>query len=541
MQYPRQFQVLSVVATVACVAAGAFARAPQAAPAVIDWPGMQVPPLDPALAPPPAPAPLSARIQGAFTGEHWVYLDGPTAADILLADIQDLAANNNRPGPERVGIVRMMPNGGVDSAGRAVRQTPLDPQRSMWTVAVQSGGAFALRVQFSGVDLGDCSLIVYSWSKRSGVIVAGPFTGFGPNGNGEFWTRTLPGEKVFIEVIGRDQPRFTISKIAHFDKDPAFGTSDGGSNGGGVANCHLDARCHGMSTEVPRNATGQMNIIDGDDVGACTGTLLNDQDAETTVPYFITAFHCLSTQTLVTDLEVVWQWERNTCDGSLPDYFTLPRNTGGTLVATSPTSTGNDMTFIRLAGAVQPGVALAGWTTATGLSAAWGFHHPSGSWKRYTYFNDVGICPVCVCEDPAEFDYYQFIDGLVEGGSSGSGIFNSSGQLAGQLLGRCSNHTSDDMTCSNFEDFKAMYGEFQETYPLISTTLAIGGTMHVNWAAPFNGTGTPGSPFKFVNSAHNAAWNGVRIKISAGSYDETLTANKAVTLIANGGTVTIGQ
>ncbi|MHC5028239.1 MAG: hypothetical protein ACYTGR_15915 [Planctomycetota bacterium] len=130
---------------------------------------------------------------------------------------------------------------------------------------------------------------------------------------------------------------------------------------------------------------------------------------------------------------------------------------------------------------------------------------------------------------------------LVEGGSSGGGIFNSNGQLAGQLLGRCSDFSDpDDMNCSNIDSFRAMYGEFETTSPHIENTLAIGGTMWVNSASTPPGAGTPSWPYSTIGLAQTSAWSGLNIRIIAGGYSETPTLNKQLTLTARGGTVTIG-
>ena len=52
---------------------------------------------------------------------------------------------------------------------------------------------------------------------------------------------------------------------------------------------------------------------------------------------------------------------------------------------------------------------------------------------------------------------------------------------------------------------------------------------------------TADQPFNTVTEAHNLAWDGSRIKITGGSYPETLTLDKKVTMVAMGGTVVLGQ
>lgn len=56
-----------------------------------------------------------------------------------------------------------------------------------------------------------------------------------------------------------------------------------------------------------------------------------------------------------------------------------------------------------------------------------------------------------------------------------------------------------------------------------------------------NQLGTPNNPFRTTSAAYNFAWNGSRIRFKAGTYAGALTLTKEVTLIAEEGTVTIGQ
>ena len=542
--------------------AAAQERGETPAPIIHSWPLQTLPP----QVAPPQPAPISLGLPGAFRlGKDLIDLGPAAPMEIMLADLNARGRNGPKPGPERVGLVRNFrdrPQPSIDRGDFAFFNLP--DGRTLWTLAVNSSGSQGLRLHFTDVDLRGAECIVYGkTAPHGGVVARGPFTGKGPDGDegpqsrragigdpdGDFWTAYIPGQCAYIEVITRGgaQPSLTVTEIVHFDKHPGGsppppGSEDGGTNGSGVLPCHLDAMCNSETAAwaAARDATGQMNFVSGGASLVCSGTLLNDQDPDTAVPYFLTAYHCVNTQAEVNSLEVVWFWQRDSCNGALPDYNTLPRNTGGTLVASNPTSSGNDMSFIRLAGSLPGGISLAGTTTATGITGR-GFHHPGGSWKRATFLSGVGVCPACLCVDSAFYDYYDMDNGLVEGGSSGSGIFNSSGQLAGQLLGRCWVGSTDNMDCSNLGDFWAEYGEFEETYPLISYYLAVGGTMHVNWAALFDGNGTPFLPFKFVTTAHNAAWSGVHIKIATGSYNEALTLNKNVMLIADGGPVIIGQ
>lgn len=68
-------------------------------------------------------------------------------------------------------------------------------------------------------------------------------------------------------------------------------------------------------------------------------------------------------------------------------------------------------------------------------------------------------------------------------------------------------------------------------------------TIYVDNAHSGPETGRPWEPFNTVGEAVNTypAWPGSRISIKAGSYGETLTFSTRMQVIADGGTVTIGQ
>ena len=532
--------MLNAVAGVPAAAAG-----PQAGggndghlPVVVEAPPM-IPPI-PAVPPPPPPAPMSLDRPVAFVeGVNVHDLGAVPPGRIQEANLSHVAKYGHiDPGPKRVGFVREI-DPPVSIAAGDSKFEQLADGNGLWTMEIRSPAAYYLRVHLEEINLGRSSMIIYGFLEDGTAVVKGPYMGLGPEGDGDSWSATVPGEVVRIEIVGPDQPQLTIAEIAHFDDpmklavDPANGE---GGPAGGPLGCHLDVMCEPVN-EFARQATGHMTWISGGNVGNCSGTLLNDLDNATSIPYFITAFHCLSTQTEVNTLEVVWFFQKDACNGTLPDFSTLPSNTGGSLLVTNNTDDGNDMTFIRLAGGLPGGIAFAGWTTAS-LGSGHGIHHPSGSWKRATWF-DSGSG---VCFDVFDYDYYEITAGAIEGGSSGSGIFNGSGQLSGQLYGFCG--TSSTPGCPDQVGSTLMYGEFESTWEDtgVSYWLTLGGTIWVWGGSPnLPGNGTAGDPYGSVNQANNAAWDGAQIKIIAGSYDETLTISKAITVEAVNGTVVIGQ
>jgi hypothetical protein len=486
--------------------------------------------------------PVTWQWPGAFQERNNIHDLGPISDEEIAAADQEAARlfGEIQPGPVRVGTVRRIAPRPLSIENGSVLSLRTEDGETVWTMAIRSPGAFGVRVHFSAFDVGEGSVVVYS-DYQGEPLIRGPFTGRGPNRDGNFWTPWLPGDVVFVEAVGAPEPRFEIAEIVHFDRDPARPGDDWGT--GGAQPCHNDVMCRSVNS-VARDATGQMNFVSGGQATVCSGTMLNDLDAETVVPYFLTAYHCLHFQSEANSLEVVWFWQKNACNGTLPDYARLPRSIQGTILETNPTSGGNDMTFLRLNYPPPPGVPYAGWTTAHPDNGT-AIHHPAGDWKRVTFLSSVDFCPKCsLCGDPSDYDYYNINDGLLEGGSSGSGIFNASGQLFGQWFGTCCVSLACaglKIQCLARDGFTAKYGEFETTYPIIRRWLEIGGTINVNRAYGGTEEGTPARPFRTVTAAHGFAWHGSRIKIQPGSYPEVLTLSKQLTVLGGNGLVRIGQ
>ena len=78
-----------------------------------------------------------------------------------------------------------------------------------------------------------------------------------------------------------------------------------------------------------RNAVAQMVINSNGETFLCTGTLLNDTDTTTQIPWFFSANHCFDNedppyrttaqmQTVASTLSTLWFFEAVTCSVQLP-------------------------------------------------------------------------------------------------------------------------------------------------------------------------------------------------------------------------------
>ncbi|MCB1805863.1 MAG: hypothetical protein KDJ99_12175 [Candidatus Competibacteraceae bacterium] len=202
----------------------------------------------------------------------------------------------------------------------------------------------------------------------------------------------------------------------------------------------------------------------------CSGTLLNDTDDSSFIPYFYTAHHCISDQFSASSMDLFWFFQRTSCGGPDPTSV-VQQSSGATLLVTGSHA---DYTLLRLNSAPPAGVGFSGWSTAslhtqTGLV---GLHHPSGDIKKISRGDGQGTTLIYdPNEDLGDPDDPNFIEitwfsGVTEGGSSGSGLWaRSNGQL--RLIGTLTGGFSF-CAAPNSPDY---YGRFDVAYPALADFL----------------------------------------------------------------------
>lgn len=276
-----------------------------------------------------------------------------------------------------------------------------------------------------------------------------------------YWSPVMMGEVINFEVylpagVDTNEVMLAVPKISHMYESSPIAITQGETTDQqpmsiAVPNtslaCQLDYQCY-SSTQTQGGAVGWM--IFTTDSGAssiCTGTLLNDLDSSTTIPYFISAEHCISSQSSASSLQIWWEYETTSCNASIAD-FSL--QTGGATLLYRTEST--DTAFFRLNNSPTVPVTLAGWNASIPslYDNVNGIHHPQGDVKKISYgyaallrncFTSAGPPPSYSCEIASGTPTYISVRwysnlGLTEGGSSGSGLFwGENRQLVGTLLG----------------------------------------------------------------------------------------------------------
>jgi V8-like Glu-specific endopeptidase len=219
------------------------------------------------------------------------------------------------------------------------------------------------------------------------------------------------------------------------------------------ASCVVNASCAKIPAAVQpaRDAVADMLFASGGWYYLCTGGLVADSDASSTVPYFLTANHCISKSTEASSLETYFDYETNcnspNCTAPFDQTPRNPTTLGAIIKSTNRTG---DYTLLQLSTVPKSpdGVErYLGWN-ATPVANSNGIHlyrisHPQGSPQAYSQHDVDTSKPTCSSWPRGNWIYSRDVLGATEGGSSGSPVLNADGEIVGQLSGACGYNVND--------------------------------------------------------------------------------------------------
>ena len=285
-----------------------------------------------------------------------------------------------------------------------------------------------------------------------------------------WWTPDFGSEEVTLEIelpagVATHEVEIAIPSVSHIftalERFPADGPT---AKINESDTCNLDAVCD-TAYATQSNAVARMLFTSGGRTYACTGTLLNDAQRSGT-PYFLSANHCISSQTVASTLQTDWFYQSSACNsGALSTRATKLYN-GATLLHASGST---DVSFMRLNDAAPGGAHFAGWDASAGAlatrTAIVGLHHPAGDMLKISK-GEVSGQTSCVVTAENQFNcvgntgnFYMvnWTSGTTQGGSSGSALFSNDGRyVVGTLYGGSASCTSRGAL-----DF---YGRFDVSY-----------------------------------------------------------------------------
>lgn len=419
-----------------------------------------------------------------FTEMSAAALITPLTVEVTTADLRDLErADAEDAGKSVVGLVKSLDHrvdfSGIDGASLDSAGTPFqggtiratDDDGFVWSVAVGSNGAHALRLHLTDVLLPSAAdLFVFSLDGQA----------FGPYRGDDVWTNTVFGSTSIVQLrvygpvdlselsgagfaiadvghigakflpgIGIGQPASDV--VTNDDAIVEFGESTSGQQDSSLsfcgqnASCIENASCGGgpswSSKNAAEDATALMLWIQGPFINTCTGGLVADTDGSSQIPYFHTANHCVNKQRNAKNIEFHFQFSVG-CGSGCPAEWqgggVQSQPVGADLLSTSGTG---DYTLLQLKGTPPAGSALMGWTTANVANSngttLYRISHPSTAPQAYSVQDVDTSAGTCSGLPRGSWIYSRDNYGATEGGSSGSPVYNGSGQIVGQLTGAC--------------------------------------------------------------------------------------------------------
>jgi hypothetical protein len=381
----------------------------------------------------------------------------------------------------RIGIVKP-----VDMSFNAGLIRPTGDGGFVWTATVESGTATALRVHITGMDLPDCAeLYIYNANGEA----FGPYTGRGYNNDGEFWSHTVTGPLAFVQLrqFGPGNPNlvnFKIAGVGHLGEKFRLPFKQHTETVEGLTRlmelcddneeCVEDASCYsGGAIDDAKYAVAHMEWVSGAWLYYCSGGLVADTDPGTQIPYFLTANHCISKSRAASGLQCYWQYWTSSCGAACYDPVgVVPRTIGATILSTDKTS---DYTLMQLNEDPPAGSVFMGWTNVpvafSDGTQLFRISYPQGSPQAYSQHVVDVSAGVCRSWPRGEWIYSRDVIGATEGGSSGSPVYNMSGQIVGQLSGACGTNVNE--VCDNVNN-ATVDGAFAAYYDAVKQWLDTG-------------------------------------------------------------------
>ncbi|HUP30401.1 MAG TPA: trypsin-like peptidase domain-containing protein [Usitatibacter sp.] len=325
--------------------------------------------------------------------------------------------------------------------------------------SASSAGALGLRVRLDlGVVPGTMEVRVRGEGDRVESMLLDPVNG------PEAWTPWTEGESQEIEIYSAVAPgehAVSVGAVVHFTASPLAKAA---------GSCTVSTSCSTNSAVLDaamaqaKKAVMKITFIEDGGSFLCSATLI--QTERSPAPYVLTANHCIDNAATAQSVTSIWFYESLGCGTGGVNPGWVQQASGMQLVL------GNmnvDSTLLLMNGSPPPGAAYVPWTRERLASNApiVSLSHPQGDTSRFALgtinqeYRLVGR--------PQDVYGVKFTRGIIEGGSSGSGLFvltpSNTLQLAGILSGTTVRH-SGGMSCTNLEE-EALYSRFDIFEPQI--------------------------------------------------------------------------
>ncbi len=378
--------------------------------------------------------------------------------ELPFTDVETLKAedaqNDSKLKPWRFGFKHKIDLGLEDG-----QWSTLPNGDKIWRLKITSKKALSLNVIFDQFYLPVGSeLFLYDESKEHTL---GKYTAAQNQESGRFGTWLLEADNMIIEYYQpkavKDEVHLHIETVTHGYRNAKTYKQNKGLNDSG--DCNKDVLCSiGNDWDpIKEYNKSSVGLLLSGGSSFCSGALVNNT-ANDGKPYFLTANHCFSNPT---DWSFRFEWINpnpvcgtNVNSGNGPILKTI---SGATLRARNANT---DFCLVEINSAIPTAWDLtwAGWDKSDNVpNYVVGIHHPAGDIMKVCR-DDSG--PIKAVNQGAQtWEITQagggWEQGVTEGGSSGSPLFDDQGRVIGQLFG-------GGAACSGVNDngLNDFYGRF---------------------------------------------------------------------------------
>ena len=310
----------------------------------------------------------------------------------------------------------------------------------IWRMLIHVPEAKTVNMIFNRFFLPEGAQLFISNSERT--MVSGPIDHTQNSLSGIFSTSLLKGNSVIIELFEPSEfyskSVLQLSKVIHGYKSTPFS----GFGQAAPDPCERNANCpEGDNWQAEKGMVAM--VLLQNNTRHCSGSLLNNVCNNFT-PNFLTAFHCLDVNrngirdpediTRPQEFNFMFQYMSAGCTPSTDDANFVSFS-GSTHRASWEVS---DFALLELnqMPEVGSGISYAGWSrTNAAPTSSVGLHHPQGDVMKISVENNAAASVNWNGGAANTHWGVNFDTGTVEGGSSGSPLFNQNHRVVGQLHG----------------------------------------------------------------------------------------------------------
>lgn len=321
----------------------------------------------------------------------------------------------------------------------------------VWRLAIRSEGAVSINLAYKNFYLPKgATFFVYNLDKS---YMYGAFTEINNTEDKQFATTPTYGSTIVLEyyepVYSKGLGSIEVAKVTHAYKD-IFGY-----NSVLEEPCNININCPiGAPWVEQKRAVTRITFAEGTGSFLCSGGLLNNT-LSNRVPYYLFAEHCATDN--YSTITFYFNYENPTCVGTLGSL--AQTMVGATLKAA------NFDTDFRLVQLAQPVPAAFnarynGWDrSGSNPITETSIHHPGGAVKKISIDNNPAATVTGFGGRLVNgFWLVTWDEGMTEGGSSGSPMFDQNKRVIGQNLG------GTPANCNNPQSVQKYFGKFSESW-----------------------------------------------------------------------------